>query len=376
MPARPPLLRALLHVVLAWGLGVCAGLLGTPALVASLFGGPVALLLTCGVPTAVVAALAVVLDRAAGPGAAGRSGAVVRGTAVGVLGTATVLVLAWAAIRADVDSVLPVGLRYAAAGLPFAAVAGLEWPGAVRVLTALAVVGSVAVVAVPRAAEAQRQAQADAVGTEVGTTARPWVTEVDGFRGRSPQHTGTDLLWTPYLPADGASAPVLWPSRRPADDRVHPRRRGPLAADDRPMAGAADPAGRRLGGRDRAARHPPGAARPGARRRPPDDRGRVRDLAGRGAAVARTVAGAPSSSGTSDGRSLVRRDLDTARQQSDDLQAALGSNRRIGMAIGFLVVTRQLTDDAAFDHLRRVSNQRNVKLRLVAEEVIYRGALD
>jgi hypothetical protein len=76
------------------------------------------------------------------------------------------------------------------------------------------VVGSVAVVAVPRAAEAQRQAQADAVGTEVGTTARPWVTEVDGFRGRSPQHTGTDLLWTRYLPADGASAPVLWLSRR------------------------------------------------------------------------------------------------------------------------------------------------------------------
>lgn len=173
---------------------------------ASLFGGPVALLLTLGVLTTVAAALAVVLDRAAGPGAAGRSGAVVRGTAVGVLGTATVLVLAWAAIRADVDSVLPVGLRYAAAGL--------QWPGAVRVLTALAVVGSVAVVAVPRAAEAQRQAQADAVGTEVGTTARPWVTEVDGFRGRSPQHTGTDLLWTRYLPADGASAPVLWLSRR------------------------------------------------------------------------------------------------------------------------------------------------------------------
>jgi hypothetical protein len=181
--------------------------------VASLFGVPVALLLTLGVLTTVAAALAVVLDRAAGPGAAGRSGAVVRGTAVGVLGTATVLVLAWAAIRADVDSVLPVGLRYAAAGPPFAAVAGLQWPGAVRVLTALAVVGSVAVVAVPRAAEAQRQAQADAVGTEVGTTARPWVTEVDGFRGRSPQHTGTDLLWTRYLPADGASAPVLWLSR-------------------------------------------------------------------------------------------------------------------------------------------------------------------
>ena len=46
------------------------------------------------------------------------------------------------------------------------------------------------------------------------------------------------------------------------------------------------------------------------------------------------------------------------------------------MAIGILMATRQLTDDAAFDCLRRVSNQRNVKLRLVAEEVIYRGTLD
>ncbi len=72
----------------------------------------------------------------------------------------------------------------------------------------------------------------------------------------------------------------------------------------------------------------------------------------------------------------MRRDLDTARQQSDDLQAALGSNRRIGMAIGFLVVTRQLTDDAAFDCLRQVGSQRDVELRLVAEEVVHEGAPD
>ncbi|WP_175479448.1 ANTAR domain-containing protein [Geodermatophilus siccatus] len=72
----------------------------------------------------------------------------------------------------------------------------------------------------------------------------------------------------------------------------------------------------------------------------------------------------------------LQRNLDTASRQSENLQAALESNRRIGMAIGILMVTRQLTDDAAFDCLRQVSNQRNVKLRLVAEEVIYRGALD
>ncbi len=71
----------------------------------------------------------------------------------------------------------------------------------------------------------------------------------------------------------------------------------------------------------------------------------------------------------------LRRNLDTASRESENLQAALESNRRIGMAIGILMVTRQLTDGAAFDCLRRVSNQRNVKLRLVAEEVIYRGTL-
>ena len=72
----------------------------------------------------------------------------------------------------------------------------------------------------------------------------------------------------------------------------------------------------------------------------------------------------------------LRRNLDTASLQSENLQAVLESNCRIGMAIGILMVTRQLTDEAAFDCLRRVSNQRNVKLRLVAEEVIYRGTLD
>jgi AmiR/NasT family two-component response regulator len=65
-----------------------------------------------------------------------------------------------------------------------------------------------------------------------------------------------------------------------------------------------------------------------------------------------------------------------ASRQSENLQAALESNRRIGMAIGILMATRQLTEAAAFDCLRQVSNQRNVKLRLVAEEVIYEGALD
>jgi hypothetical protein len=35
----------------------------------------------------------------------------------------------------------------------------------------------------------------------------------------------------------------------------------------------------------------------------------------------------------------LRRDLDCANRQSEDLQAALGSNRRIGMAVGILMAS-------------------------------------
>ena len=72
----------------------------------------------------------------------------------------------------------------------------------------------------------------------------------------------------------------------------------------------------------------------------------------------------------------LQRNLENASRQSENLQAALESNRRIGMAIGILMATRRLTEDAAFDCLRQVSNVRNVKLRLLAEEVIHLGALE
>ena len=72
----------------------------------------------------------------------------------------------------------------------------------------------------------------------------------------------------------------------------------------------------------------------------------------------------------------LQRNLDSVREQSENLQAALESNRRIGMAIGILMATRRLTDEAAFEYLRQASNVRNVKLRAVAEEVIYQGTLD
>jgi hypothetical protein len=72
----------------------------------------------------------------------------------------------------------------------------------------------------------------------------------------------------------------------------------------------------------------------------------------------------------------LQRNLDDAHRNLGSLQAALESNRRIGIAVGILMTRLQITDEAAFDLLRRASNDRNVKLRVLAEEVIYTGELD
>jgi AmiR/NasT family two-component response regulator len=72
----------------------------------------------------------------------------------------------------------------------------------------------------------------------------------------------------------------------------------------------------------------------------------------------------------------LQHNLDSVSRQSANLQAALDSNRRIGMAIGILMASRRFTEEAAFACLRQVSNVRNVKLRVVAEEVIYKGTLE
>jgi AmiR/NasT family two-component response regulator len=72
----------------------------------------------------------------------------------------------------------------------------------------------------------------------------------------------------------------------------------------------------------------------------------------------------------------ARSQLAAARTRADHLQLAVVSNRRIGMALGILMATRRLTEEQAFDHLRAVSQQRNVKLRELAEQVIYTGDVD
>jgi len=58
------------------------------------------------------------------------------------------------------------------------------------------------------------------------------------------------------------------------------------------------------------------------------------------------------------------------------LREALESRDVIGQAKGILMARRGITSDAAFDALRRVSQHRNIKLREIAEQVVYLGDLE
>jgi GAF domain-containing protein len=62
-------------------------------------------------------------------------------------------------------------------------------------------------------------------------------------------------------------------------------------------------------------------------------------------------------------------------ERNDNLEAALASNRRIGMAIGILMASLKVTDEQAFDLLRITSQHIHRKLRDVAEEVIMTGTV-
>lgn len=62
-------------------------------------------------------------------------------------------------------------------------------------------------------------------------------------------------------------------------------------------------------------------------------------------------------------------------QRAQQLDEALESSRRIGVAVGILMVRHRLTADDAFARLRRASRYLNLKLRDVAEHVTETGAL-
>ncbi|UQX88438.1 GAF and ANTAR domain-containing protein [Jatrophihabitans telluris] len=67
--------------------------------------------------------------------------------------------------------------------------------------------------------------------------------------------------------------------------------------------------------------------------------------------------------------------LDSARSTAKigNLELALESNRRIGMAIGVLMALHHLTEQQAFDLLRTASQRNHLKLRQVADQVMYSG---
>jgi DNA-binding response OmpR family regulator len=68
--------------------------------------------------------------------------------------------------------------------------------------------------------------------------------------------------------------------------------------------------------------------------------------------------------------------LDAAENRSANLERALSSNRQIGAAVGIVMATHKLTSDRAFALLRDASNQSNLKLRDVADQVVLTGTLD
>lgn len=62
-------------------------------------------------------------------------------------------------------------------------------------------------------------------------------------------------------------------------------------------------------------------------------------------------------------------------EKTRNLERALASNRRIGIAIGILMANNHLSDVKAFDLLRVTSNNVNKKLTEVVEDVIYTGTV-
>jgi GAF domain-containing protein len=61
---------------------------------------------------------------------------------------------------------------------------------------------------------------------------------------------------------------------------------------------------------------------------------------------------------------------------TEHLREALESRDVIGQAKGILMARRGCTPDAAFEALRKVSQHRNIKLREIAEQVVYLGDLE
>jgi len=70
-----------------------------------------------------------------------------------------------------------------------------------------------------------------------------------------------------------------------------------------------------------------------------------------------------------------RKNLQAATDRAENLEIALQSSRRIGIAMGILMAHRGLREADAFHCLVQASQQQNRKLAQVAEDVVYTGHL-
>lgn len=71
----------------------------------------------------------------------------------------------------------------------------------------------------------------------------------------------------------------------------------------------------------------------------------------------------------------VHAELARAREKIQNLEIALTTSRRIGIALGILMASRRLSETEAFDMLRRVSQSSHRKLRDIADDLVYTGEL-
>jgi AmiR/NasT family two-component response regulator len=58
------------------------------------------------------------------------------------------------------------------------------------------------------------------------------------------------------------------------------------------------------------------------------------------------------------------------QEQATTLRAGLESNREIGKAIGLMMAFHKISDDEAFELLRRSSQEMNLKISEIAREVV------
>ncbi|HKC28862.1 MAG TPA: ANTAR domain-containing protein [Jatrophihabitans sp.] len=68
--------------------------------------------------------------------------------------------------------------------------------------------------------------------------------------------------------------------------------------------------------------------------------------------------------------------LAEALTKIQNLEIALTTNRRIGMAMGIVMARYRVTEEDAFGILRTASQHRHRKLREIAEDAIYTGEIE